>query len=107
LGRFEHTQVEEDKGRFKTPTLRNVTSTAPYMHDGSIQTLPEVIEFYNRGGQTNAYLSRTIQPLHLSPDEKADLLEFLKALDSSFSEAASVPEAISGLRYPDGSPEPP
>ena len=82
LGRFEFTGIEEDKGRFKTPTLRNVTLTAPYMHDGSIASLEEVIEFYNRGGQPNPSLDPTIRPLNLSAQEKSDLIAFLRSLSA-------------------------
>ena len=80
LGRFEVTGREEARGKFKTPTLRHLTETAPYMHDGSIATLEDVIEFYNRGTKPNLNLDATIRPLNLVSDEKADLREFLKAL---------------------------
>ena len=87
LGRYELTGRDEDKGRFKTPSLRNVAVTAPYMHDGTFRTLEEVIEFYNRGGQTNPYLDRTIRPLGLPKREKLDLIALLHALTSD-----SVPD---------------
>ena len=80
FGRFEVTQREPDRGRFKTPSLRDVALTAPYMHNGSLATLAEVVEFYNRGGGPNPNLDREIRPLNLTPEEKADLAEFLKAL---------------------------
>lgn len=82
LGRFNVTGVLTDIGRFKTPTLRNVAVTAPYMHDGSIQTLEEVIEFYDEGGTPNPMLDKGIFPLKLSVQEEADLLAFLQALTS-------------------------
>lgn len=82
LGRFVVTLNIEDIGRFKTPTLRNVAVTGPYMHDGSIETLEEVIELYNQGGEENPMLDSGIKPLNLSEQEKSDLLEFLKALTS-------------------------
>src|SRR5690606_20227396 len=53
LGRYEITKIEADTGAFKTPTVRNVTQTAPYMHDGSLKTLEEVVELYNKGGHIN------------------------------------------------------
>lgn len=81
LGRFEVTQDDADRGKFKTPTLRDVSQTAPYMHDGSIATLAEVIEFYNNGGGKNGYLDERIQPLNLTKEDQAHLLEYLKALD--------------------------
>ncbi len=87
LGRFAVTLNIEDIGRFKTPTLRNVALTAPYMHDGSLATLEEVIELYDQGGEDNPMLDSGIRPLRLTDQEKADLLEFLKALTSPEVEA--------------------
>jgi cytochrome c peroxidase len=80
LGRFTVTKKDSDRGRFKTPTLRNVALTAPYMHDGSLATLEEVVDSYNRGGGKNPYLDGAIAPLGLSAEEKKDLVAFLKAL---------------------------
>jgi len=80
LGRFEATKKPEDKGRFKTPSLRGVAKTAPYMHDGSIQTLEEVVAFYGRGGNKNPHLDPALKPLTLTASEQMDLVEFLKAL---------------------------
>lgn len=81
LGRYEATKLETDKGRFKTPTLRGVAKTAPYMHDGSIKTLEEVVAFYSKGGNPNPYQDRAlIKPLNLSDREQKDLVAFLKAL---------------------------
>lgn len=80
LGRFMVTKQLSDIGAFRTPTLRNVELTAPYMHDGSQATLEDVIEFYAEGGRKNPYLSKDMKPLELTPVEKADLVEFLKAL---------------------------
>jgi cytochrome c peroxidase len=68
------------EGRFKTPTLREVARTAPYMHDGSISRLEDVIEYYNRGGNTNPHLDPELHPLHLSAEEKGSLLIFLHSL---------------------------
>lgn len=82
LGRASVTGRKEETGAFKTPTLRNVALTAPYMHDGSLATLDDVIEHYNKGGIKNPYLDPEIRPLHLSVREKEDLLEFLKSLTS-------------------------
>ena len=88
LGRFVVTLDMEDIGRFKTPGLRNIAVTAPYMHDGSIETLEEVIELYNQGGEENPMLDSGIRPLKLTETEKADLVEFMKALTSpSFSKS--------------------
>ena len=82
LGRFNVTKVLTDIGRFKTPTLRNVALTAPYMHDGSIKTLEEVIEHYDKGGDKNRFIDTEIFPLHLTKQEKADLVAFMQALSS-------------------------
>lgn len=79
LGRFVVTGDEKDTGAFKTPTVRNVALTAPYMHDGSQQTLEEVVEWYNKGGHPNPHLSDKVRPLNLTDEEKADLVEFMKA----------------------------
>ena len=82
LGRYEISKKEEDKGAFKTPTLRDVSRTAPYMHDGSQTTLEEVIEFYDIGGEKNPHLDINMKPLGLTPEEKKALVAFMKALDS-------------------------
>jgi cytochrome c peroxidase len=80
LGRFAVTKKDADKGKFKTPTLRGLTLTAPYMHDGSLKSLEDVIEFYNAGGGANPNLDGVIGPLELSEEERQDLAAFLKAL---------------------------
>lgn len=80
LGLHEFSKKDEDRGKFKTPTLRDVELTAPYMHDGSIATLREVVEFYNKGGVKNPNLDPKIKPLNLSDEEVDALVEFLKAL---------------------------
>jgi cytochrome c peroxidase len=83
LGRYLITKREEDKGAFKTPTLREIARTAPYMHDGSLKTLEEVVEHYDKGGVKNPWLHQDIKPLQMSAQEKKDLVEFLKALSGS------------------------
>ncbi|MCI0541793.1 MAG: hypothetical protein L0Z50_41885, partial [Verrucomicrobiales bacterium] len=83
LGRHEFTRKEGDQGKFKTPSLRHLLLTAPYMHDGSVKTLADVLEFYNRGAGANPYLDPAIQPLNLSRDEKLEVLEFLSRLSSA------------------------
>ena len=82
-GREHVTGRREDRGRFRTPTLRDVSRTSPYMHDGSLPSIESVIEFYDRGGKLNDNLDREIRPLHLTPAAKADLAAFLRALTSS------------------------
>ena len=82
LGRFVVTLRPSDIGGFKTSTLRNIAVTAPYMHDGSLQTLEEVVELYNKGGEKNPFLDSGIRPLNLTDQEKADLVAFMKSLTS-------------------------
>ncbi len=79
-GRYAITRDSADRGRFKTPTLREIVRTAPYMHDGSIPTLERVVDFYDGGGRANPNLDQEIHPLRLSAAEKSDLIAFLRAL---------------------------
>jgi cytochrome c peroxidase len=83
LGRYLVSREQKDIGAFKTPQLRNVDRTAPYMHDGSQATLADVIEFYDKGGETNPYLDGGIRPLALTTPEKADLVELMKTFTST------------------------
>ncbi|BCX89314.1 hypothetical protein MIN45_P1686 [Methylomarinovum tepidoasis] len=71
-----------DIGKFRTPTLRNVSLAGPYMHDGSQKTLEDVVDYYDRGGEKNPFLDPAIYPLHLSEQEKADLVASLKSLSN-------------------------
>lgn len=80
-GRFAVTHDPQDHGRFKTPTLREIARTAPYMHDGSLGTLEEVIDYYNRGGNRNSNLDSAIVPLHLLPEDKRAIIAFLRTLN--------------------------
>lgn len=82
LGRYVHKPVQINKGAFKTPTLRDVERTAPYFHDGSAANLMEVIEHYVKGGEVLTNLSPNMKPLNLTPQEKEDLVAFMKALSS-------------------------
>lgn len=79
-GRERVTLNSNDNGKFRVPSLRNVGLTAPYMHDGSIATLPDVMEFLNGGGHAHANKSELIQPLNLNETEKGQLLDFLETL---------------------------
>jgi len=79
-GRSRITRVRADRGAFKTPTLRDVARTAPYMHDGSLATLDAVVEFYAAGGTPNPELDREIVRLDLSVAEGRDLAAFLRSL---------------------------
>lgn len=94
LGRYEITREPDDIGKFKTPILRNVALTAPYMHDGSLSTLEEVIDFYDKGGIPNSNLDPGIKPLNLSEHEKAALVEFLKSLTTSQLEFNGTKEIL-------------
>ncbi len=80
LGRYVVTKLEGHQGAFKTPTLREIASTAPYMHDGSEKTLEQVMDLYEKGGHPNKWLSPKMKPLRLSKQDKQDIIEFLKAL---------------------------
>jgi len=80
LGRYHATKVEGDKGAFKTPTLRNVALSAPYMHDGSLKTLEDVVEYYAGGGNSNPYLDKEFKAIKIKGSERADLLAFLQSL---------------------------
>lgn len=80
LGLYEVTQKPSDRWKFKTPSLRNVALTAPYMHNGSISTLEEVVDFYVSGGIENPELSPLMQPLPLGMEERAALVEFMRSL---------------------------
>jgi cytochrome c peroxidase len=88
LGRFAVTDALDDMGSFKTSTLRNIALTAPYMHDGSLKTLKEVVVHYNNGGVTkkgdrvNDFLSGGIRPLNLNERQISDLVAFMRALTS-------------------------
>jgi cytochrome c peroxidase len=83
LGRYEVTLNPADRWKYKTPSLRNVALTAPYMHDGSVKGLQEVVEFYNAGGVANDNLDPLIRPLGLSANEIDDLVAFLYSLTGS------------------------
>jgi cytochrome c peroxidase len=79
-GRFAITRELSDRGRFKTPTLRGVALTAPYMHDGSLATLEDVVQFYREGGRANADLAPEIAPIAMSDQDAKNLAAFLRAL---------------------------
>ena len=81
-GRFAVTHNEADRGKFKTPSLRGVSRSAPYMHDGSLATLRDVVEFYNGGGGKNPQLDPAMRPLNLTPPDVESLVDFLQALDA-------------------------
>jgi cytochrome c peroxidase len=87
LGRYEVTQDPVDRWRYKTPTLRNVALTAPYMHNGTLGSLVQVVEFYNQGGINNPLLDPFIRPLGLTNREMEDIVAFLESLTGDNVEA--------------------
>jgi cytochrome c peroxidase len=95
LGRYNITHEDKDWGAFKVPTLREVENTFPYMHDGKMQTLEEVIHYYDKGGNPCRNLHPSMKPLHLSEADKKALISFLKALSGQgwqhFKEPSSFP----------------
>lgn len=82
-GRFAVSRKAEDLGAFKTPTLREIEHTFPYMHDGSLKTLEEVVDFYDKGGIPNKNLDERIKKLNLTAQDKTDLVAFMKALNGT------------------------
>ncbi|MDE0061180.1 MAG: c-type cytochrome [Gammaproteobacteria bacterium] len=90
LGRYEATGRPQDRWKFRTPSLRNVAVTAPYMHDGSLSTLAAVIDFYDAGGVPNEGLDPRIRALDLTPEQKQDLIAFLESLNGSNLDALAA-----------------
>ena len=97
LGRYEVTHTDRDRGAFKTPSLRNIAETAPYMHDGSLDTLVQVIDFHAAGGNANPWLDSKIRMVHLTTREKGDLVAFLKSLTGEVPSEA-LPDKILSKR---------
>ncbi len=85
-GRFTVSGDPEDRGAFKTPTLREISRTAPYMHDGSLATLEDVVEYYDKGGNPNPGLDADLRPLHLTGEERQALVVFLRSLAGNVQE---------------------
>ena len=81
IGRFEITHKESDRWAYKTPGLRDVSRTAPYMHDGSIATLEDVVDYYSSGAAAQNGTSPNLTKLNLTASEKVALVAFLKSLD--------------------------
>ena len=94
-GQFAVSRNERDRGKFKTPTLREIGRTAPYMHDGSLATLADVVEFYDKGGRRNPNLFPIIRPLGLSPEEKRVLVTFLESLSGEVTSTLLTRERMS------------
>jgi cytochrome c peroxidase len=80
LGRYQVTKIEADRGAFKTPTLRDVALAGPYMHDGKLKTLKDVVDFYAGKGNSNPNLDARMTTIELSGSDRSDLVEFLKSL---------------------------
>jgi cytochrome c peroxidase len=107
LGRYEVTQDPADRWKYRTPSLRNVALTAPYMHDGSLATLRDVVSFYDAGGVENEALDPLIHPLGLDPGEEEALVAFLETLTGSdvgtlVSDAFAAPIGDAGAERPAG-----
>ncbi len=79
-GRFDRTHLASDTGAFETPTLRDIAETGPYMHDGRLKTLDAVIQYYAGQGNSNPFLDKEIKKIHLSAQDRGDLVAFLKSL---------------------------
>jgi len=94
VGRFSFTKDPKDWAAFKTPTLRDIAETPPYMHDGSLKTLKEVVEFYDKGGILNKNLDHDIKPLKLTVEEKDSLVEFLRGLSGRGWQNIKAPETF-------------
>jgi cytochrome c peroxidase len=94
LGRYMETKYADDIGAFKTPTLREIARTAPYMHDGRFKTLEEVVNFYNQGGIKNPHLDNLIIPLELTDQEKKDIVALLKSLNGEGWQHVKAPKAF-------------
>ncbi len=99
-GRFKISQVETDTGAFKTPHLRNIADSDPYMHDGHLKTLKEVVDFYVGAGNSNDFRDEEIQELdHLSAQERADLIAFLEALSGEYPDNVGPPDGATAYRH--------
>lgn len=94
LGRYEVTDDPKDWGAFKVPTLRDIKNTYPYMHDGSLKTLAQVVDYYDKGGTPNSNLSPLMVPLNLSKDEKEALIAFLEALSGEGWQHFAAPDCF-------------
>ena len=91
-GRAAVTHKKSDFGKFKVPTLRDVARRGPYIHDGSIRTLGEVLDFYSRGGLPNPYVDSRLLKFYMDQQTKQDLLAFLEALNGEGWENIQAPK---------------
>jgi len=98
-GRYAQTKIASDLGAFKTPTLRNIAETAPYMHDGSQATLKDVVDHYVGGGTSNPHLDKEIHALDfLTFDERADLKAFLESLTGTLPPNVGSPADLPSVK---------
>ena len=104
LGRYEVTGDVADRWRYKTPSLRNVAVTAPYMHDGSLSTLRGVVEYYNRGAHPHAQLDPLLRPLGLAKEEVDALVAFLASLTGSNLDELERDARSQQIGNPEGEP---
>ena len=91
LGRYNVTRNVKDIGAFKTPTVREISKTAPYMHDGRFATLEEVVAHYNKGGVKNPFMDNQIIPLNLTQSEVKDLVAMLRSLEGEGWQNVKIP----------------
>lgn len=91
VGRFDVTYASDDKGKFKTPTLRDVAVSGPYMHDGKLKTLRAVVDFYAGQGNSNPNLDKEMKSIHLTGQDRDDLVEFMKSLTSELPASVGPP----------------
>lgn len=99
VGRFEQTQAEADTGAFKTPHLRNIADSGPYMHDGHLKTLKEVLDFYIGAGNSNDFRDEEIHELdHLTAEERSDLIAFMEALSGEYPPDVGPPDGDMAYR---------
>ncbi len=95
-GRFARTHADSDMGAFKTPTLRNVAETGPYMHDGKVKSLEDVVQYYAGQGNSNPNLDKEMKKIHLSAQDRSDLVAFLESLTGD-TEAGAKPPSPKGM----------
>ena len=96
VGRYHETKVETDTGAFMTPTLRNIANTAPYMHDGQLKTLQDVVDFYAGEGNSNPFQDKEMKTIALTGQDRRDLVEFMKALSGNLPPNVGPPEKSAG-----------
>jgi len=94
FGRSVETKRDSDKGAFMTPILRNIAGSGPYMHDGSLKTLKDVVDFYAGNGNSNPYLDQQMKSIKLTGPERTDLVSFMESLTGDMPPDAGPPETV-------------